>query len=191
MTELDVSLNRAGPNYSKQELVNRVLWMVGEWLFRLSPRPCFGWRRSVLRCFGANLGAHVNFYSSTRVYLPWNLSVADWSAIGEGVLIYNLGVVTIGSKVTISHGAHLCAGTHDYASPNFTLLKPPIFVQDQVWICADAFIGPGVTIGQGAIVGARAVVTKDVAPWEIVAGNPAKRIGARRWTCPTSDEACG
>lgn len=189
MTELDVSLNRAARNYSKRELVGRVLWMVGQWLFRLSPRPCFGWRRLVLRCFGAKLGTHVNLYSSTRIYLPWNLSVADWSAIGEGVLIYNLGVVRIGRKVTISHGVHLCAGTHDYASPDFALLKPPISVQDHVWICADAFIGPGVIVGHGAIVGARAVVTKNVAPWEIVAGNPAKWIGARRRTSSTSVEA--
>jgi putative colanic acid biosynthesis acetyltransferase WcaF len=180
MAELDIAGNRAARSYSKRELVGRVFWSFGQWLFRLSPRPCFGWRRLVLRSFGAQLGAHVNIYPSTRIYLPWNLSVGDWSALGEGVLVYNLGAVKIGKRVTISHGAHLCAGSHDYTSADFALLKPPIHIQDQVWICADAFVGPGVTVGQGAIVGARAVVTKEVTPWEIVSGNPAKRIGVRR-----------
>jgi putative colanic acid biosynthesis acetyltransferase WcaF len=125
------------------------------------------------------VGNHVHTYPSTRVYYPWNLTVGDWSAIGEDSLVYNLGPVTIGQKVTISHRAHLCAGTHDYRKADMPLLKPPIEIRDQVWICTDAFIGPGVTVGQGAVVGARAVVTKDVKPWSIVAGNPALLIKKR------------
>ncbi len=74
---------------------------------------------------------------------------------------------------------HLCAGTHDYADPSMPLLKPPITVGDQAWVCADAYIGPGVTIGEGAVVGARAVIVKDVPPWTIVAGNPARPIKKR------------
>ena len=111
--------------------------------------------------------------------MPWNLEIGDWSAIGEGALIYSLGKVTIGTRATISHRAHLCAGTHDYTSPSLPLIKPPITIGDQCWICADSFIGPNVTIGEGAVVGARAVATKDVEPWSIVAGNPAKRIKER------------
>jgi putative colanic acid biosynthesis acetyltransferase WcaF len=106
--------------------------------------------------------------------MPWNLNVADYAAIGDDALIYNLGLITIEARATISHRAHLCAGTHDYAKADFPLLRPPIAIGEQAWICADAFVGPGVTIGEGAIVGACAVAVKDVAPWTIVAGNPAK-----------------
>ena len=176
---LDIAANRRVAKYSKSELMRRLLWGPGQWLFCLSPRPCFAWRRFVLRCFGAKVGAHVNTYGSTRIYFPWNLTVGDWSAIGENALIYNLGPVTIGQKVTISHGAHLCAGTHDYRDPHLALLKPPIQVRDQAWICADAFVGPGVTVGEGAVVGARAVVMKEVEPWTVVAGNPARVVKKR------------
>jgi putative colanic acid biosynthesis acetyltransferase WcaF len=176
---LDIAANRRARKYSAGEILRRVLWSFGRLAFRFSPRPCFGWRRFVLRCFGAKIGRHVNTYPSAWVYFPWNLTVGDWSAMGEEAFIYNLGPVTIGERVTISHRAQLCAGTHDYAQPDLPLLKPPIVIQDQAWICANAFVGPSVTIGEGAIVGACAVVTKNVEPWTIVAGNPAKFIKKR------------
>lgn len=176
---LDIAANRQARKYSKKELFWRILWSVGQLAFRLSPRPCFGWRRFVLRCFGAKIGQQVNTYASTRIYFPWNLTVGAWSAIGEDAFIYNLGPVTLGEKVTVSHRAQLCAGTHDYTQPNLPLLKPPIIIHNQAWICADAFVGPGVTVGEGAIVGARAVAMKDVAAWTIVAGNPAKVVKQR------------
>jgi putative colanic acid biosynthesis acetyltransferase WcaF len=134
----------------------------------------------LLRLFGAKVGKEVHIYNSAIIYMPWNLKVGDWSSIGEGALIYNLGKITICERATISHRAHLCAGTHDYNDPLLSLLKPPITVGDQAWICTDAFIGPGVMVGSGAVIGARSVVTKDVAPWDIVAGNPAKVIKKRR-----------
>jgi putative colanic acid biosynthesis acetyltransferase WcaF len=178
-SNLDIAANRASRKYTSGQLALRLLWSFGQWAFRLSPRPCFAWRRVVLRCFGASIGSHVNTYASTRIYFPWNLTVGDWSALGEEVLIYNLGHVTIGSRATISHRAHLCAGTHDYRRPDLPLLKPPIRIGDQAWICADAFVGPGVTVGEGAIVGARAAAMRDVPPWTIVAGNPARRVKTR------------
>lgn len=177
---LDVAANRRAKKYSKTELLCRVLWGFGQLAFRFSLRPCFGWRRFVLRCFGAKIGVHVNTYPSTRIYFPWNLTVGDWSAIGEEAFIYNLGHVTLGAKVTVSHRAQLCAGTHDYRQPDLPLLKPPIVIHDQAWICADAFVGPGVTVGEGAIVGACSVVTKNVEPWAIVVGNPASKIKTRQ-----------
>jgi putative colanic acid biosynthesis acetyltransferase WcaF len=176
---LDIQKNRSAKKYNKREMLGRMLWSGGRLAFRLSPRPCFGWRRFVLRCFGAKIGAHVNMYPSTWIYFPWNLTVGDWSAIGEQAFIYNLGPVTLGEQVTISHRVQLCAGTHDYTRADLPLLKPPIVVGSQAWICADAFVGPGVTVGAGAIVGARAVVMKDVEAWIIVAGNPAKIIKKR------------
>src|SRR5216684_2727257 len=176
---LDIAANRKARKYSGSEMFRRILCSAGQWLFRLSPRPCFAWRSMVLRCFGARIGRHVHFYPSSRVYFPWNLVVGDGSAIGEDVLIYNLGPVTIGSKATISHRAHLCAGTHDYRQPDLPLLKPPISIGDQAWLCADAFVGPGVIVGEGAVVGARAVVLRDVAPWTVVVGNPARLVKQR------------
>lgn len=176
---LDIQSNRSARKYSRKEMALRVLWMAGKYLVRFSPRPLFGWRRFVLRLFGAEVGKGVHVYSSTQIYMPWNLRVGAWSAIGEDVLIYNLGLVTIGERATISHRAHVCAGTHDYRQPDLPLLKPPITVGDQVWVCADAFVGPGITVGEGAIVGAAAVATRDVEPWTIVAGNPAVPVKRR------------
>jgi putative colanic acid biosynthesis acetyltransferase WcaF len=95
------------------------------------------------------------------------------------VFIYNLGPVTIGRQVTLSLGAKLCAGSHDYTRADMPLLTPPIVIGDQSWICADAFVGPGVTVGEGAVIGARAVAMRDVAPWTVVAGNPAVEVKRR------------
>jgi putative colanic acid biosynthesis acetyltransferase WcaF len=176
---LDPGANRAARKYTRGELARRVLWAGGQWLFRMSPRPAFGWRRLVLRAFGARIGPHVHVYPDAVVAMPWNLSVGAWSAVGEGALIYNLGPITIGERVTVSQRAHLCAGTHDYTDPAMPLLKPPITIGDQAWVCADAFVGPGVTVGEGAVVGARAVAVRDVPPWAVVAGNPARVVRTR------------
>ena len=179
---LDVAQNRRAKKYTSGEMMRRVLWMFVQPLFRISPRPCFGWRRFLLQCFGAKIGGSVHIYPSATVYFPWNLEVGDESAIGEQVFIYNLGRVTLGSRVTISHRAHLCAGTHDHTKPDFPLVRPPIVIGSDAWICADAFVGPGVTVGEGAIVGARAVAMKDVKPRSIVVGNPARESKQREIT---------
>ena len=190
MTQLSIDQNRRACKYSRRELVLRALWgLVGRPLFRLSPRPCFAWRRLVLRLFGARVGRQVHVYPTTTVYFPWNLEVGPWSAIGEWALVYNLGPVRLGARVTVSHRAHLCAGTHDYRDPAMPLIKSPITIQDQAWVCADAFIGPDVTVGEGAVVGARAVVVKDVPSWTVVAGNPAREIGKRELAGAVAEEA--
>ena len=176
---LDIERNRRARKYTKREMALRVLWIPGQYLLRLSPRPAFGWRRLVLRMFGARIGRGVHLHNSTRVTMPWNLTVGDWAAIGEDALVYNLGPVTIGERATISHRVHLCAGTHDYTQADLPLLKPPIHIRSQAWVCASAFVGPGVTVGEGAIVGGAAVATRDVPDWTIVAGNPAKEVKRR------------
>jgi putative colanic acid biosynthesis acetyltransferase WcaF len=176
---LDIVTNRKAAKYTKSELVRRVLWSVATPLFRFSPRICFGWRCFLLRLFGASVGKNVHIYNSVVIYMPWNLHIGDWSSIGEHAYIYNLGNISIGDKCTISHRAHLCAGTHDFTAPALPLLKPPIVVHDQAWVCADAFVGPGVVVGEGAVVGARAVITKDVPAWTVVAGNPAQVVKKR------------
>jgi putative colanic acid biosynthesis acetyltransferase WcaF len=176
---LDLRANRAARKYTRSEQMRRVAWSLGRWLVRLSPRPCFAFRRVVLRLFGARVGAHVHVYPTTHLYMPWNVEIGDWSALGEDVLVYSLGKVRIGSHVTVSYRSHLCAGTHDFSDPALPLMKPPITLEDGVWIGTEAFIGPGVIVQAAAIVGARAVVVKNVAPMLIVAGNPARAIGRR------------
>jgi putative colanic acid biosynthesis acetyltransferase WcaF len=176
---LDVAENRKARKYSRGDLARRVLWGCAAPLFRWSPRPCFGWRAFLLRLFGAKIGRHVHIHRTVTIWIPWNLEVGDYAAIGDHAFIYNLGPIAIEERATISHRAHLCAGTHDYTKADFPLLKPPIRIRGQAWVCADAFIGPGVTVGAGAIVAARAVAVKDVAPWTIVGGNPAKWIKER------------
>jgi putative colanic acid biosynthesis acetyltransferase WcaF len=183
--EVDIEANRRATKYSRSEQLARIAWALARPLFRLSPRPFFGWRALVLRTFGARIGRSVHVYPTVTVTMPWNLCIGDWSSVADGVLIYDLGPVAIGERVTISHGAQLCAGTHDHSRPELPLLKPPITIADAAWICASAFVGPGVTVGEGAVVGACAVAVTDVAPWVIVAGNPARPIGRRVLEPPT------
>jgi len=111
--------------------------------------------------------------------MPWNLEIGDWSAIGEHAILYSLGRISIGAQVTVSQRAHLCAGTHDYRRADMPLLRPPIRIEDKAWICSEAFVGPNVVVGEGAVVGARGVVVRSVSPWTVVAGNPARPIGTR------------
>ena len=189
MDNLNIESNRAAQKYPLRIQLVRVVWSVGRILFRLVPRPLYAARRVLLRCFGAKVGEKVNIANTASIYFPWNLEIGDWSAIGEHATIYNLGKVVIGEKATVSQCAHLCAGSHDYADPALPLLKPPIMIGDQAWICADAFVGPGVEIGEGAVVGARAVAMKNVEPWVVVAGNPTYFIKMRtlRKSCYTLD----
>lgn len=133
----------------------------------------------MLRAFGAQIGADVHVYPSVRITMPWNLSLGDGCAIGSRVILYALGPITVGERATISQGAHLCGGNHDWRDAAMPLLKLPVSIGADAWVCADAFVGPGVRIGARAIVGARAVAMKDVAEGAIVAGNPAQMIGSR------------
>ncbi len=134
----------------------------------------------MLRLFGASVGSGARIYPTVSIIIPWNLTIGDEATIGDRVILYALGSIAIGARVTISQGSHLCAGTHDYRKADFPLLKRPIAIGEGAWICADAFIGPDVTIGKYAIVGARAVAMRDVAARTIVAGNPARIIGYRQ-----------
>lgn len=179
MPTIDISSNRSAQKYSRKELFLRVLWGFGKIAFKLSPRPCFGFRRWLLRCFGAKVGKNVNIYPSAIIYYPWNLEIGDDSAIGEWALVYNLGKVMIGERTTISQRVHLCAGTHDYRQPDMPLVKSSIIIEDEVWLCADCFVGPNVTIGRRSILGAASVLMKSVPQASIYGGNPAQLIKTR------------
>ncbi|TWT52643.1 Chloramphenicol acetyltransferase [Rubripirellula amarantea] len=177
--QLDAQANRKARKYAGGEIAARIMWGLVYPIFRCSPRILFGWRRFILRCLGAKIGKNVHIYNSARIFYPWKLEMGDYATIGEHAEIYNLGMVTIQSRATVSQRAHLCAGSHDYNDPALPLLRLPITIGEDSWICADAFVGPNVTVGKGAIVGARAVVMSDVEPWNIVSGNPAKFIKLR------------
>lgn len=174
------SENRAARKWSRREQIGRVLWGLCWPLFRLSPRPLWGWRRMLLRVFGAKVGRDAHVYPTVRITIPWNLDLGDHCAVGDGAILYALGPITIGARTTISQGAHLCAGTHDLSDPARPLLKPPIHIGEDAWICADAFVGPGVSIGKGAILGARAVAMRDIAENTTAVGNPARQIEGKR-----------
>jgi putative colanic acid biosynthesis acetyltransferase WcaF len=176
---LDVAANRRAQKWKRNELAARVLWALVHPLFAWSPRVLWGWRRALLRLFGARIGREVHIYPSARIAIPWNLTIGDYSAIGDRAIVYALGEITLAERVTVSQGAHLCAGTHDYRDPTMPLLKPPIFIDRDAWICAEAFIGPGVRIGSRAIVGARCVVMGNVEPGAIMIGNPARLLHRR------------
>ncbi len=177
--QLDIAENRSAQKYEWGEIIRRILWSGGAMLFRWTPRLLYGVRNALLRLFGAEIGKNVRIHPSATIYFPWKFSIGDWSSVGEDAMIYNLGLIEIGEKVTVSQRAHLCAGTHDASDPTMPLQKPAISVGDQAWICADAFVGPGVTVEEGAVVGARAVAVSDVEPWTVVAGNPASHVRDR------------
>ena len=165
------------PSFSLRNRVARGAWgIVWLLLFRFSPNPVHSWRNVLLRTFGAELGRDVHIYPSVRVWAPWQLRVGDRVGIANGATIYNMALITIGSNTVISQGAHLCGGTHDIDSSNFQLVAKPINIGNNVWICAEAFVGPGVSVADGCVLAARCVVTKSIAePWTVWAGNPANK----------------
>jgi putative colanic acid biosynthesis acetyltransferase WcaF len=134
----------------------------------------------LLRLFGAKLGTNVNVYPNVVIWAPWQLVIGNRVGIANGVKLYNMAPMIVGDNVVISQGAHLCCGSHDIDSTNFQLIAKPISLERDVWVCADVFLGPGVTIAQGCVLGARAVVTKTISePWTVWVGNPAKRKRSR------------
>lgn len=171
---------RAVSPYSTNEKIGRMLWaMVQGTLFRCSFHTWYGMRAWLLRRFGAKLAGNVRIRRTVRIECPWNLTMGENSSAGDRALLYCLGPVTIGKNVSISQQAHVCAGSHDYTRADLPLLRPSIVIEDDAWIAADAFVGPGITVGRGAILGARGCAFKDLEPWSIYGGNPAKRLRDR------------
>jgi putative colanic acid biosynthesis acetyltransferase WcaF len=160
--------------------IGRALWyLVEATLFRYSPRPLYRWRNWLLRRFGARVHPTARIRPTATVEVPWHLTVGPDAIVGDHVILYCLGEVTIGARAVVSQYAHLCAGTHDHTRRSFPLLKAPISVGADCWIAADVFVGPGVSIGEGTVVGARSSVFKDLPPWTMCVGSPAKPVAAR------------
>ena len=137
------------------------------------------WRVLVLKCFGTKIEWSSHIYASVKIWAPWNLEIGANSSLGPKVDCYNQGKISIGSNTIISQKAYLCASTHNYTKKDFPLILKPITIGNGVWVAADAFIGPGVTIGNYAIIAACSVVVQKVEDNSIVGGNPAKIIKLR------------
>jgi len=169
-----------GPSFSLKSRIRRGIWgIVCALFFRPTPKLLGQWRVFLLRSFGARMGSGCNVHQSVKIWAPWNLEMGDEATLAERVVCYSMATVTLGKKAVVSQGSHLCAGTHDYTDPSFPLKAKPISIGEEAWVCADAFVGPGVTVGAGAVLGARGVATKDVPAWTVWAGNPAKYIKDR------------
>ena len=169
-----------GPSFSLSNRILRSVWGVAYvLLFRYTPRPFHGWRILILRLFSAKVGKGVHVYPKVQIWAPWNIDLGDQCGIGNGVNLYSQDKITIGTKTVISQGVQICTGTHDYTQSGFPLYTKSITIGNNVWVASEAFIHPGVRIGNGAVVGARSVVTKNIPEWMVCSGNPCKPIKER------------
>jgi putative colanic acid biosynthesis acetyltransferase WcaF len=179
--ETEFNMTNSRYKFTLKNKILRVVWSVVSVLFfrPFKLRVFKKWRVFVLRSFGAKVSWKAMVNSSVKIWAPWNLEMGDYSCLGPNVDCYNQGMITIGANTTISQKVYLCASTHDFTIASNPLILKPIVIEDKIWIAADAFVGPGVTIKEGAVIGARSAVFKDVEPWTVVGGNPAKFIKKR------------
>ena len=154
-------------------------WLVYAVLFKPSPQIMYGWRRFLLRIFGAKIGRDVIIRPSAQITYPWKVEIGDYSWIGDDVVLYSLGDIEIGSNTVISQRSYLCTGSHDYASNNFDIYSKKITIGSQCWLATDVYVAPSVSIGNGTVVGARSSVFKSLPSNKICIGSPAKPIKDR------------
>lgn len=168
------------PAQSWTNKVGRALWIL-TWILLCRPTPpgMHRWRCFILRLFGAQLGKNNFIYPSARIWAPWLLRTGDVIAIARGAYVYNVGGVSIGHHAIISEDTLICGATHDYQSIGFELISRPVEIAPYAWIGARAIILPGVKCGEGSVLGAGAVASRDLDPWTVYAGNPARKCGAR------------
>lgn len=176
----DTALRRTISPVAFSVKVRRVVWAaVQATLFRCSFHTANGFRSFVLRAFGAKIGQHCTIRRTATVYYPWQFALGDLSSLGDFATVYNLGPVAIGARVTVSQEAYICAGTHDYRRADMPLVTEPITIGDDAWICARAFVGPGVRVGEAAILAACGVAFTNLDPWTVYGGNPAVKMKTR------------
>lgn len=171
---------QGGPSFSARHRVTRACWIVA-WglLASWTPPPLLPWRRLLLRAFGARIASKANIYGSARIWYPANLTMGDHATLGPGANAYCMDRIVLEPYAVVSQGAFLCGGSHDIEDPHLQLVVRPITIHRRAWIAAEAFVGPGVTVGEGAVLAARAVAVKDLEPWTVYAGNPAKAVKTR------------
>lgn len=186
MSQLESNLSSGLPSrgkpspHSTRNRVGRVLWsMVQATAFRFSPRPMHRSRNLLLRLFGAQIHPTARVYPRARIWGPWNLSMGAFSTIGDDVDVYCVDRIAIGERTTVSQYTYLCGATHDFEDIRFPLTPKPITIGSHVWLAADCFVAPGVTIPDGAVIGARSGVFGTCLPWMVHAGTPAKPLRNR------------
>jgi len=161
-------------------LIVQLWWMTDFFFFKLSPQLMYGWRRFLLRLFGAKIGKGVIIRPNVTITYPWKVSIGDYSWIGDNVELYSLGEIEIGINVVISQKSYLCAASHDYDKEDFPIWSKKITIDDECWLATDVYVAPGVTIGKGTVVGARSSVFKDLPTGKICIGSPAIVIKDRK-----------
>ena len=164
----------------KSKGIVQLWWLVQSTAFALSPQPFYGWRNWLLRLFGAEIGTGVRIRASARVTYPWKIKIGDNSWIGDRTELYSLYNISIGSNTCVSQDCYLCTGSHDQGKVDFSYACAEINIGDQVWLAAGNFIGPGVDVGYGTVVGARSVVLKSLRSESLYAGHPVRYISERR-----------
>lgn len=169
-----------GATYSLRHRIERAVWnivwlLLGIW----TPAPLHAWRRFLVALFGGKIARTARIYPGVRIWYPPNLEMHEHACLGPGVICYSMDTVVIEQFALVSQRAHLCAGTHEIDHADFPLVTRPVRIRSHAWIAAEAFVGPGVTVGEYAVLGARGVTVKDLAEGKVYAGNPAKLIRAR------------
>jgi putative colanic acid biosynthesis acetyltransferase WcaF len=154
-------------------------WIVHATLFAGSPQFMYGWRRFLVRLFGMKVGRRVLLRPSVAITYPWKVSIGDYSWVGDDVVLYSLGEIEIGSHVVVSQRSYLCAAGHHYRRAGFDIFDSKVTIKDEAWVAADVFVAPGVTIGRGAVVGARSSVFRDLPEGMLCLGSPAQAVSPR------------
>jgi putative colanic acid biosynthesis acetyltransferase WcaF len=168
--------------YERGEILLRCLWLIVQGtIFRWSPRPLHGFRARLLRLFGADIAepGKVVVFPTARIMFPWRLTLGPRAMIGREVIVYNLARVTLRRGANVSQHCHLCAGTHDFLQWSMPLVARPIDIGENAWLGADVFVGPGVTVGELCVIGARSVVVRDLPPRKICVGHPCRPVKDR------------
>lgn len=164
----------------RSKITVQLWWIIQSTLFAWSPQVLFGWRRFLLRLFGAKIGTGVLIRPTARVTYPWNLEIGDYSWVGEDCVIYNLAKIKIGNNVVLSHKVYLNTGGHDYKKPSFDIFAEPIVLEDECWLTTDVYVASGITVGRGTVVAARSSVLKNLPENKICVGTPAIPIKDRK-----------
>jgi putative colanic acid biosynthesis acetyltransferase WcaF len=175
---------------TRQNRLMRVAWnIVQATVYRHSPTFLHVWRRFLLRCFGARVGKQAHPYPTARIWAPWNLTMGAHSCMAPDVDCYCVASVHLGAHATVSQYSYLCSASHDYRDRAMPLIVAPIIIESEAWVAADVFVGPGVRVGEGAVIGARSTVMSDVEPWSVVLGSPAAKRGVRERFRRTDESA--
>ena len=154
-------------------------WIAQALLFNTSPQIMFGWRRFLLRCFGAKIGKKVLIRPSVKITYPWKISIGDYSWIGDEVVLYSLGDIEIGDHTVISQRSYICTDSHKYNKLDFSIYSDKVSIGAQCWLATDVYVAPGLTIEDGVVVGARSTVLFDLKENKVYVGSPAKCVKDR------------